>query len=354
MVEIYSGVDRARQAGPIRASALCLTGGGVLGRFTLEILSILEREREGVIGTQMRGENKLSELRFGFDILAGTSVGALIAAGLAVGISPGTISEKIEEFGPRIFPEKSALSRLSHIKTAWFQSKYLVEAVEKTLGDKIDNLLGDLDVHLAIPTLNETTGEPIVYTTLEEQHLDVPLKDIVLASAAAPIYLPAWTINDHRYVDGGLFANAPDLSTIRLLQKHAPHLKLENISILSIGTTNAEKTSPIAAKENGNWGLKRWFASPVPARLIKIILAAQTAHNIGLIKTLPLDNFERIDVDLEPDDSAILALDNASEAALNRLAELATEHFESMTDDRIARIRNMVTKSVDHTIWQPK
>lgn len=317
----------------------------MLGRYSVEVLTLLEQIRKAVLGDAIRDRRQSFQLQYAFDLVSGTSVGALLAGGIAAGVSPTHISSTMERFGEKIFPEKSNASRLSHLNTAWFEIGPLVDAVDATLGDRKDIRLSELDTHLAVPALNESTGEPVIFSTLNPNHLNLPLKDIVLASAAAPLYLPAWKISENRFVDGGLFANAPDFAVIKLLQKHAPNLQLENISIVSVGTTNANQKSPIDLDEDGNWGLKRWLASPVPARLIKLILAAQTQHLIELVRLLPLDCYERIDTVLSGNDVNSLGLDNASSMALRRLQELAINEFDEMSDDRKHRIRTLVSRT---------
>jgi len=75
--------------GPFRT--LALSGGGYRGLFAAEVLVRLEaRLKSGPIANN-------------FQLFAGTSVGGLIAAGLAVGRTPTEIRDAIETHGPSIF-----------------------------------------------------------------------------------------------------------------------------------------------------------------------------------------------------------------------------------------------------------
>jgi len=70
---------------------LSLSGGGFLGLYTAAVLAELE-ERSG------------KPLNQCFDLIAGTSIGGIIALGLAAGRSASDIRDAFIEHGPRIFP----------------------------------------------------------------------------------------------------------------------------------------------------------------------------------------------------------------------------------------------------------
>ena len=77
-----------------RRQILVLHGGGYRGLFTASVLEQLQK-----------GLNQ--PILDAFDMIAGTSIGGIIALGLANGIAPGEIREKIEEKGPNLFPDYS-------------------------------------------------------------------------------------------------------------------------------------------------------------------------------------------------------------------------------------------------------
>lgn len=71
---------------------LCLSGGGFLGLYTASVLRRLEEEFGAPIGQC-------------FDLIAGTSVGGIIALGLAAHKSAGEIEAAFLEHGARIFSD---------------------------------------------------------------------------------------------------------------------------------------------------------------------------------------------------------------------------------------------------------
>ena len=72
---------------------LCLSGGGYLGLYTASVLAELENQLGGPIAAY-------------FDLLAGTSVGGIIALGLAAETPASDIKESFESNGSRIFSLK--------------------------------------------------------------------------------------------------------------------------------------------------------------------------------------------------------------------------------------------------------
>ena len=94
-------------ARPRGAGVLALTGGGMLARFTVEVLAEMEHWRRRVVGTRAPHAG----LAHAFDLLAGTSAGALVAAGLAVGRTPGELASLMDERGPLIFPPAGLAGR---------------------------------------------------------------------------------------------------------------------------------------------------------------------------------------------------------------------------------------------------
>lgn len=99
----YGGEPRERKL-------LALDGGGIRGILTLQVLIRMEdllRERSG--------QGKDFRLCNYFDYIGGTSTGAIIAAGLALGMSARDLSDFYMKTGPAMFDKSLILSRLRHL-----------------------------------------------------------------------------------------------------------------------------------------------------------------------------------------------------------------------------------------------
>jgi uncharacterized protein len=129
---------------------LALDGGGIRGVMSLEILRKIEQDLATATG-------KGASFRLGdfFDYIGGTSTGAIIAAGLAMGKSVQELIDFYIEAGPLMFEKTSLIGRLR----SFYQADPLREKLndvfgERTLGAK------DLRSLLLVVTRNATTDSP--------------------------------------------------------------------------------------------------------------------------------------------------------------------------------------------------
>ena len=88
---------------------LALDGGGIRGLLTLGILEKIEALVAGATG------KKLGDY---FDYIAGTSTGAIIAAGLARGMSVAELVDFYRSAGKQMFEHSSLIERVKYFYTA--------------------------------------------------------------------------------------------------------------------------------------------------------------------------------------------------------------------------------------------
>jgi hypothetical protein len=201
---------------------LALDGGGVKGVFTLGMLKVLEDELRARAGGA--SDFRLSDY---YDLIGGTSTGAIIATGLALGMSVEELVTLYMALGPEVFGRSAGDGLLLQSK---FESKKLRRALQgvmstKTLGSQ------DLKTGLAIHAKRIDTGSAWVVTNHPlGAYYDPPgdsgifpnkryrLVDLVLASAAAPTFFDEVVIDvefDEKrkpiqkgyFVDGAVGAN---------------------------------------------------------------------------------------------------------------------------------------------------
>lgn len=172
-------LERLKSPGP--KGILALDGGGIRGTITLGFLERIEtilRERHG------RPDLKLCDY---FDLIGGTSTGAIIAAALAIGMDVADIKKLYLEMGGKIFGK-----RMVKRWQAYFDAKPLETALEQTFGK---TTLGDatLKTGLSITMKRADTGETWLFDNHPEGIAypyikDYPLQHIIRASTAAPTY----------------------------------------------------------------------------------------------------------------------------------------------------------------------
>lgn len=234
---------------------LALDGGGIRGIITLEILIRMEN-----LLAEATGKGDRFRLCDFFDYIAGTSTGAIIAAGLARGMSARELMDFYESKGPVMFDRV----RLLGILRSLYKSKPLEDELKKTFGEKTDLSPQNLRCLLLIVTRNATTDSPwpvssnplAKYNDLNKRdcNLKIPLWKLVRASTAAPIYfrhqLLDWDPNDRKksfnFVDGGVTPyNNPAFLLYRMATLPAYCLNWKtgerNLLLISVGTGAAPK-----------------------------------------------------------------------------------------------------------------
>jgi len=241
---------------------LALDGGGIRGLLTLGILEVVEKFIAGRTGKALHEY---------FDYIAGTSTGAIIAAGLASGLSVGRLIKFYQDNGESMFESSRLMDRVKSFYTA-DPLKYKLQEV---FGENTTLEPQNLKCLLLVVTKNVTTDSawPIssnpdaVYN--DPQRLDcnlkIPLWQLVRASTAAPIYFPPeilkWDKNDPKktfvFVDGGVTPhNNPAFLLYRMATEPAYRLNWgageRNLFLLSVGTGAAESQGVTAAAPNKN------------------------------------------------------------------------------------------------------
>ncbi len=206
LYERYKDPDRQHRL-------LALDGGGIRGVLTLEVLVKMEKLLADATG---RGESfRLSQF---FDYIAGTSTGAIIAAGLARGMSARELLDFYIQTGPAMFDKSFILNRLRYL----YESQPLAAELQGTYGKETDLRPEHLKCLLLVVTRNVTTDSPWPISSNPEAkynlpdrsdcNLRIPLWQLVRASTAAPIFFApevlCWDPNDPAkhfvFVDGGM------------------------------------------------------------------------------------------------------------------------------------------------------
>ena len=243
-----------------RFQILSLVGGGIRGAFITSYLCELERR----IGRPIAES---------FDLIAGTSTGGIIAAGLALGMSAEDMHNFYALYGKQIFtprpPYKAkGAMRLVFPIANWifrrrtggsldsaFRARFCPHALQAAFDDGFaDRTLQHVEfTRLIIPSVNLSRGQPHVFRSrhlpegVRDQHLKI--SDVVIAATAAPTYFPHRQIGDDAYVDGGVWAADPSMlafcESMRIQQFCTregidPSYSTKDIHLLSIGTGRAQ------------------------------------------------------------------------------------------------------------------
>lgn len=234
--------------GAVRKTAVVLSGGGARGAYEAGVLSYIFEELPQVLGHPVH-----------FDIVTGTSVGAIHATFLAAHGDQGDATARLREvwfslavenvFGPRGLTDvvrlpfrllglggppaplpatgKGITERLPGLfDTAWLEDIVLHNIDWARLRHRLDQ--GEVDA-LAIAATEIATGRSVVFVDRGGREQPPWARDPfviaratrigpahAMASAAIPLIFPALRIDRTYYCDGGLRLNTPLAPALRL------------------------------------------------------------------------------------------------------------------------------------------
>lgn len=363
-------------AGPKRM--LALDGGGVKGVLSLGMAKALETELR-----RRSGDPKLVLADY-YDLIGGTSTGAIVATGLALGLTVDAMIDLYMGLGPKVFGRRVGDGNLFRAK---YDPKDLQVALEPTLGERT---LGssDLKTGLAIHMKRIDTGSAWVLTNNpnnpyfareDSEKGTLPnrfyrLVDLVMASAAAPTFFDEVRLTldqdgalvenaEGLFVDGAIAGlNNPSVQLLKVATLKSYGFEWpsgeDQLTMLSIGTgywrpridaktfgaSPLEDLAPTAARAiealktmihdtsvNAVSTMQALARSPRPWRIDSEIEDMQMDH----LSPFPLLGFQRMDVGL--DVAALKTLDfDLSEQDVMRMRELATDD-----DDTLQRLHEI-------------
>lgn len=203
---------------------LSLNGGGIKGLKVLVQLIELEEKLDG------------SLLNY-FDMIAGTSVGAIIGAMLAKGYTAKQIYSIFKEAGPGIFKKRF----LSSVRNPRYKDDYVNKILFKYLGDI---QMVELKCDILILAYNGTTRD-FTFFKNNGKTKNVLVRDAVRASMSAQVYFKPFELNGNIYIDGGNGLNNPSIDA---LQEASDLCDGKKINLLNFGTGKSEK--PLKINQN--------------------------------------------------------------------------------------------------------
>jgi hypothetical protein len=199
---------------PGKKKMLAIDGGGIRGVLALGTLKRIEDILKVESG---RPSFRLADY---FDYIAGTSTGAIIATGLATGMSVDDIMKFYREAGAQMFVKANLLRRLRYK----FEDEPLAEKLREVFGSDTTFGSSKLRTLLMMVMRNATTDSPWPLSNNPyakynangrlDDNLTLPLWQLVRASTAAPTYFPPEVIvlksddkkqeKEFVFVDGGV------------------------------------------------------------------------------------------------------------------------------------------------------
>ncbi len=261
-----------------------------------------------------------------FDLLAGSSTGAIIACGLAVGLSPSAIADLYREQRHVIFPgiAERLWSRVGRTFTQGFSApKYDPAGLEKVLKQMFGKTrLGQLKVPLLITSYDTISRKSVMFKSFKAEHRDLPVWEVCRASSAAPTYFPAYGMRVEgracSLIDGGVVANSPTACAVaEALRKDAHVDNSRDLVVLSIGT--GQRTRSISLREAQDWGALEW-AIPI----IDVLFDGNNDSVDYITRQLVGDGYFRLQAELRV---GLDDVDDTSSTNIHALETLAADYL---------------------------
>jgi uncharacterized protein len=306
-----------------------------------------------------------------FDLIVGTSTGAIIGCAIANGISLGTVVRFYRDFGAQVFHRRLPASLIEAAwdfsrRTSWLAASdaALRSALQGVLGTvTLGELYASRRIALAIPAIEMEHHSPFVFKTphlADSIHRDdgYRLVDVCLASSAAPIYRSLAAIDNpdasgafRVFADGGLWANNPVL--VGLIDALRMTEAGDRIEIYCLGTC-PRPAGELVAREGVHRGLQEWkFGGNVATLGVDVQESAYDQMARMLSRSVNRDCVivrfprEQVPAQLQP----YLDLDDTSEDAARALVAQAKRDVE-MTNSHCGDPQSVEGKVVNDFFMQ--
>lgn len=307
---------------------LALDGGGLRGTFTAAVLAKWDDMLKAGGGNDLISH---------FDLVAGTSTGAILAIGLALGLKPREILDFYQKKGPLIFPKDR---KLRH----WLKSKHdsatLRGLLTEVYGKK--TLTADSRCRLVIPTVRAKQGlaEAIVtpHSPDRTAYRDISAVDAALASSAAPTYFDEVTYDGpialETFLDGGVWANNPILPALAEAVRYLK-IPLDRIDVLSVGTLISESDfTDQLGKGKAGWAphsVDLFFAAQEHGAL------ALAESFLGPTRHLRVNQQTPVEIKLDDAEAIQEMAQRGNEAGKEHFAEVRSRFFDGQHADEWER-----------------
>jgi len=301
---------------------LAIDGGGVRGILPATLLRQLEIE----------AGQPISQL---FDLIAGTSTGAILGAMLALPKESESNEPKFSaNDGIKLYLDKSPyifkttllrrIRTLSGLANAQYSNANKRKVIEEYIGDmKITDLLVDI----LVPSFDIREGKPYFFKTskaMQDSNCNFKVADVLDATSCAPTFFPPHKVVGYdapeqygyrSFVDGALTANSPALCALAEAY-HNYDVDPDNTVLVSLGC--GDGGVGVDHEQAKSWGGLNW-APFFPN--VMLSSSVNTVH-YQLGNVVPPNHYFRVQTEIPVAHSDI---DNVSEANLKWLEDYGSK-----------------------------
>lgn len=319
---------------PNTIRVLSMDGGGMRGIFTAKFMELF---------VQLWGIQP-NEIWKHFDVICGTSVGGIQALGYANGLSPTDMISFFIDEGPWIFSTSSILpgvraTTLDKLATmilggSFYPNTNLIDKLADQFGMQT---MSDMKTNTLITSYNYDTDTPVLYSNIQFPNStgqNELVKNVALATSAAPLYLPRANWGTSNFVDGAVIKNNPATLGYALGQVVKP--TANRVCVLSAGTGLSKigfHDTPTPPPDESNMS---YIFSLIG---ICITGAQETdSQELNLVDLYSLDNIYTLRAQSLLDPMQDTELDNTTSEFTDYMQTAAVDYFQ----DNITSISNFL------------
>ena len=262
---------------------LSIDGGGIRGVIPATVLTVLMKK--------LKQRNKKLPLHRYFDVIAGTSTGAVIAAGLTCprpgqpgtpAADPQTLLDLYKSKGQQIF-DLGMFGRLGN--AGYLNERYDAGPLEQILKDMLG---AKTELKQALKTVIITAYDirdrrAMFLSNVDDKHERFFFWQAVRGSTAAPTYFEPALVEDIAgteqgktptipLIDGGVFANDPAMAAYVEGCKRG---WVNDMVILSLGTGSSNQEIPYDKAKD--WGSLGWIKQGNESPIISVLMQGQSS-----------------------------------------------------------------------------
>lgn len=335
---------------------LTIDGGGVRGLIPAIVLETLSKEINNKPFYKC------------FDLISGTSTGALITlllsipnANISTILKNNTIPKNNNDFDAKnkdlmkliidlyehesnkIFNNNFGLyKKIRQLYSSKYKNTYFNKLLKNYFGNA---KLSDALTNILIPVLDMSTMDAFFFKHRPKYYkykndYDFYVKDIALSASAAPTYFPAMSvksINHDRsfcFVDGGLFANNPSLCAYIEAKKIFPDAK--KYVVISLGTGQIKRS--YKCDKVKHWGVFGWVNPFNNVPLLTSFMHAQDRSCHHMIKNLPDVDIYRLNPNIT---GCNIEIDSTNSISIKKIKDLSYKYLNK-NDSIIKKISKIL------------
>lgn len=318
---------------------LTIDGGGVRGIIPVLWIDRLERYLNGPVHAHC-------------DLIAGTSVGAILGCGFAMGMTASQAREMWLNGAHTAFAKPHSMKERGRriAARAGLMTKYESAGLEKLLKSIFrDTRMGDLTPPTLALSYDIQSLHVHVFSSAKEEHKNLKVWEVCRASTAAPLFWDPhlMALDDsgvkHPMADGGMTANNPVVIAISESVSHAKGtgraVPLENVVVASFGT---------GAPPEGQTQIPKTIFGHGSMIMRALMTGATGTDHVTARTLLPAKNYWRFQTSIS---GRLAPLDDIEN--IDELQAVAMAHLADGADQRLGQLaRRLQGKPLDRRWWE--